>query len=207
MDVELEWTIGGRLPPDHGYHLYSALSHYLPRALHESDGWAIAPVELDPGTFGLSLCRATSRLRIRCEAALAGTLAGAIDYPGGLELEKTGGLMVTFGGPRIQPILAGHTRTFSARLVTLRHAIKPSGLVARPAFRDGLIKQLRELDIDMRYIDVHVGEPGEGRVAYDTYGGYGVTISGISRDRDAWALLARGVGGRRKMGAGWFDPA
>ncbi len=60
---------------------------------------------------------------------------------------------------------------------------------------------------DMRYVDVHVGEPGEGRVAYDTYGGYGVTISGISRDRDAWALLARGVGGRRKMGAGWFDPA
>lgn len=207
MDLELEWTIGGRLPADHGYHLYSALSHELPRALHESDEWAIAPVELDPDPRGLSRCRATSRLRIRCAAELVGVLAGAIDFPGGLVLEATGGLLVTFGPPRVAPITAGPRREFAARLVTLRHALKTSGLIGRDRFREGVLAQLRELDVEMRYVQVDVGEAREGKVVRDHYGGYEVRISGLSRDQDVRALLAQGLGGRRKMGCGWFDPA
>ncbi|MCE9671833.1 type I-MYXAN CRISPR-associated protein Cas6/Cmx6 [Myxococcus stipitatus] len=178
---------GGMVPLDHGYALFSALSHRLP-GLHE---------RRDVGLFNLRGTRAEGRslwvghgsMRVRCpiEAVplfLPLTNAALVISEG----------VVTLGAPKVFSLEA--PASLSARVVTFKHAIDDA------SFRSAVHKFLGEMSCEGR---MSVGRRRVVTIAGKKVIGYGLTLSGLSRE-SSLRLQAQGLGGRRHMGCGVFLP-
>ncbi|NTX41313.1 type I-MYXAN CRISPR-associated protein Cas6/Cmx6 [Myxococcus sp. CA033] len=178
---------GGGVPLDHGYALFSALSHRLP-GLHARKDVGIFNLR---GTQarGTSLLVGHGSLRIRCppEAlALLLPLNGATLPVGDGE--------VTLGVPRVFSLDA--PVSLSARLITFKHAIDDA------SFRASVQKFLAELECEGT---VHVGRRRVVAIAGKKVIGYALTLSNLSA-RSSVRLQEQGLGGRRHMGCGLFLP-
>lgn len=178
---------GGGVPLDHGYALFSALSHRLP-GLHERK---------DVGIFNLRGTRASGKsllvghgtLRVRCP-----TEALPVWLPlGGAALEVGGG-EVTLGAPRVFPLEA--PVSLSSRLVTFKNAVDDA------SFRSAVQRTLTALECEAT---VHVGRRRVVRIAGKKVIGYGLTLSNLSACASV-TLQEQGMGGRRHMGCGLFLP-
>ncbi|WP_163869077.1 type I-MYXAN CRISPR-associated protein Cas6/Cmx6 [Myxococcus eversor] len=178
---------GGGVPLDHGYALFSALSHRLP-GLHERQ---------DVGIFNLRGTRASGKsllvghgtLRVRCPAE---TLPVWLPL-GGAAIEVGGG-EVALGMPRVFPLEA--PVSLSARVVTFKNAVDDA------SFRGAVKRALAELGCEAT---VHVGRRRVVGIAGKKVIGYGLMLSNLS-PRASVLLQARGMGGRRHMGCGLFLP-
>ncbi|MCP3103968.1 type I-MYXAN CRISPR-associated protein Cas6/Cmx6 [Myxococcus sp. K15C18031901] len=178
---------GGKVPLDHGYALFSALSHRLP-GLHELKDVGVFNLR---GTRaeGTSLLVGHGSMRIRCppEALpLFLPLTGAALAIGDRE--------VSLGVPKVFPLET--PVSLSSRVVTFKHAIDD------PSFRSAVHKFLAELGCEGR---PHVGRRRVVAIAGKKVIGYALTLSGLSQ-RSALLLQERGLGGRRHMGCGLFLP-
>jgi CRISPR-associated endonuclease/helicase Cas3 len=189
IHVELHYPVtGATVPSDHGYALYGALSRLVPD-IHEADWLA---VETLPGTArgdGVTQLDPHATLRLRLpqdHVAQMLPLAGKR-----LELD---GHALRLGAPQI--FLLRPSPQLYARLVTIKGFTEPE------PFLQAVCRKLDELGMQ--------GEPTVGprrvlRVSNHTVVGFALAIHELS-DEASLLLQAQGLGGRRKMGGGFFHP-
>ena len=189
--VDLAFRLrGSELPVDHGYVLFAAISRHL-AALHEAAGWGVHPVRGTPlgnGTLALS---DFSRLVMRLPT---GAIALAIPLAG--KRLDIGGRTCQVGVPEIRPLRpAAH---LFSRFVTIK------GFADAPdEFAEACRRQLEVLNV--RDSQLRAQKRRVMDVKGYTVVGYSVRLSGLS-EADSVLVQERGLGGKRKMGAGVFVP-
>lgn len=183
---------GERLPLDHGYAIFGAVSRLLP-TLHAQEAWAIHPVlgqRLGAGELALT---DHSRLRVRLPStAIADVLplAGAT-----LEVD---GQRVTVGVPEIWPLVPA--ACLRSRIVIIKGFAD-----AEADFEAALRRQLDPIAGETCAVEVAIGGRRVMRVKNHTVVGFQVELAGLSADASL-AVQRVGLGGRRHMGAGVFVP-
>jgi len=187
--VELRFpVIGAALPSDHGYAMFAAISRLIPEA-HGADWLAVETVPGTPRGDGAIHLNLRARLKMRLpqdRVALMMKLAGRR-----LDVE---GHHIRLGVPQI--FLLKPSADLYARCVTIKKFTEPD------PFLDAVARKLDEIGI--------TGEPELGvrrafRVGNHTIVGFGLSLHELS-DEASLVLQERGMGGRRHMGCGFFNP-
>jgi CRISPR-associated protein Cas6 len=212
--------VGQRIPLDHGYALFSALSRILPRLHSHGSGepWGIHPIRGVYVGQGLLALDRSSYLRVRLPASKLGeilTLTGQR-----LDLE---GHPVQVGVLRIFPLVPAPR--LKARVVTVKGL--PVQREQEPQAKEDLVATLRRRLQELvsgqppERIDIAVGARHVLRVGSkrqrargpdhnpvldrDVIIGFAVELSGLE-EQASLAIQVHGLGGRRHMGAGIFVP-
>jgi CRISPR-associated protein Cas6 len=196
MIVDLSFTIRGKsVPLDHGYALFGAVSRLLP-VIHEQRTWGIHPVagtRVGPGILGLT---PRSRLTVRAPASDIERLLPL----SGKELELDGHRIVV-GTPNVLPLRP--VTSLRSRFVTIK-----GGNTTPEAFLElatKAIAHLAEECADLREAKLKVGERRVMRIASHRVVGYAADVE--VQPEASLFLQAKGLGGRRHMGAGLFIPS
>jgi CRISPR-associated protein Cas6 len=204
LTVELHFPILGQsLPASPGYDLYGSLCRRVPR-LHEADcSWQVGPVAGIPGGNGtMQLESQRSRLRLRLpdtDIREALPLAGR-------ELD-VGGHHVRLGVPQVRALEPAPT--LAAKLVVIKVHEHPNPTpedfltaVRKKLADDGI---QGEAAIPLVRSGLHAGKPRRGVlwIKGKRLIGYSMIVQGLSV-AESLTLLEKGLGGKRKMGCGWF---
>jgi CRISPR-associated endonuclease/helicase Cas3 len=187
--------IGRRVPGDHSYGLYSALSQLCP-ALHKADDIRIRAIAGTPTEKGLIALNKNSRLYLRLPAEKVSwfnRLAGRSLTIGNYSL-KLGMAHLSFLQPASQ---------LRSRLVLIKGFQDPD------AFLDVAIRQLKALSIQgqVQLLPDREGNPRRKtlKIKRHTLVGYGMDVSRLS-PQDSLRLQIFGIGDKQKMGCGVFIP-
>jgi len=196
MIVDLSFSIRGKsIPLDHGYALFGAISRILPN-LHERRAWAIHPVagtRLGPGILGLT---SRSSLTLRAPAS---DIEQLLPLSGkSLELD---GHRVIVGTPNVHPLRAAPR--LRSRFVTIKGGNETPEAFQTLAAR--AIARLAEECSHLKDARLRVGQRRVMRVGQHTVVGFSADVE-VTPDASL-VLQAKGLGGRRHMGAGVFIPA
>jgi CRISPR-associated protein Cas6 len=191
---------GSTIPTDHAYPLYAALSHLAP-AFHDSGTEVrFAPLTGATGEAGRLRLNEWSHLRVRLpDEAIRTALPLA-----GKKLDVAGS-SVRLGTPTVQPIVPA--TTVESWLVTFKHGEEPDAFLATARAK------LAELDVKgepaIRSFESgpRVGEPRRRviRLKGQKIVGYALVVAGLTAE-ESIRLQERGLGGRTKMGCGFFLP-
>jgi CRISPR-associated protein Cas6 len=187
---------GQQFPADHGYALYSAISRQLP-ALHGATWLGVELLSGVPWREGIIVLPVRGgHLRLRVPAdryadvlPLAGRRLDIAGHP------------LRLGIPSARPVLPAPS--LYARCVTIKKFTEPE------PFLDAARRQLDALSVSA-YIELPVDE--QGRVRRRIVNIHGKSIVGFSlaahglNDQDSLLLQTHGLGGRRSMGCGHFNP-
>jgi CRISPR-associated protein Cas6 len=198
MIVELSFHLNGwRVPADHGYPLYAAVSRHVPWVHHPDSPVLIAPIRGPYVGHGLlALDPRISRLRLR----LPQDQVPACMRLGGKTLEVDGHRLVV-GVAEVS--LLRPAPVLRARLVIIKGFTEPE------AFRAAAQRQLAELGIQgrARLTCDDDGRPCRRvlRVHDRKVVGFGLTVSDLSSEHSL-RLQEVGLGGRQRMGCGFFLP-
>lgn len=214
--VELSFgVIGQTLPADHGYGLYSAIAKQHPK-LHDLEGLAVNTIPGKPNHKGEIELTEKSRLSVRCPSdSLMAVLPLA-----GIQIEL-GKYTMRLKNPEIRQL-----RAFSelkARLVTIKHPSEKFDNATPEWFLDACDRQLKALGINAsvgipldeadelsrKTIRIRRKEKSEQqqknqREHYQVVG-YSVIVADLLPENSI-LLQAKGIGGKRKMGCGYFVP-
>jgi CRISPR-associated protein Cas6 len=188
VDLAFRLT-GSKVPVDHGYALYSAISRLLPK-IHGAKNIGVHPIRGMYSGNGELMLRDSSRLIIRLESERIGEflkLAGKR-----LEID---GHSLRVGIPEVR-LLRPRASLYS-RLVTIKGFMEPG------AFLESAKRQLEKLGVEA---EIQVGERRTLRVKDKQVVGFDVETLGL----DAYGsirLQENGLGGRRHMGCGIFVPS
>jgi len=186
---------GNKLPADHGYLLYSAVSQLLP-ALHGTD-WLgiemISGVPFDRGLIVLPTRGAKLRLRIPADKF------GEVIPLAGKRLD-IGGHQIRLGIPTARPLLPA--ASLYSRIVTFRNSMEiPKFLeTAKREFAEKEIEATLELPKEDRSRQRRIITIKGKKIV-----GFSLIAHGLS-DEDSLRLQSLGLGGRRSMGCGIFNP-
>lgn len=200
-------VLGTALPSDHAYALYGALSRRVPGLHGAASPVRVVPVNGLPGGPGLLRLDGRSRLRLRLpadEIPLVLPLAGA-------RLEVAGHVLrlVVPEVAALEP-----AATVQARFVTVR---LPNGGLGPEAFLTAVRAKLDAADIGGELMipvirsgskaGERFGEPRRRvlRVQGRRVVGYMLRVAGLTAE-ESLRLQAEGLGGRRRMGGGFFVP-
>jgi len=187
--VELQFPFTGKtLPSDHGYSLYGAISRVIPEA-HSADWLAVETIPGMARGNGVTQLDQEARLKIRIpqeHVPLMLKLAGKR-----LEVDDHA---IRLGAPQIY--LLKPATTLYARIVTIKGFTEPE------PFLDAVCRKLDEMGVK--------GEPVVGprrvvRVGQHTIIGFSLAIYELG-DEGSIILQEQGLGGRRRMGCGIFQP-
>jgi CRISPR-associated protein Cas6 len=193
-------VVGQSLPVDHSYELYAALSHEN-TWFHEPDCPArFAPINGQPGTPGLLHLTRDSRLRIRLPPE---DIPQALVFAG--RSLKIGNFRIRLGVPQVAPLVPAPV--LRSPLVIFKNAIEPA------SFLDHVRQSLDQLKIrGEAVIPVIPGGEREGefrrrvlRIHGRSIIGYAVHVENLTAD-ESLTLQERGLGGRTRMGCGFFFP-
>jgi CRISPR-associated protein Cas6 len=200
--IELQFPVAGQsLPADHGYLLYSALSGFLPLLHGDGERIAVGPITGQwNGNGTLALSSRRSRLRIRLPAE---QIASVLPLAG--KALDVGGHRVRLGVPTVQQLVP--SPTLAAKMVTIKGFMAPEEFLAAAG------RQLDELGIRGKLgIPVHHGAPRVNeprrkvmRIREKKVVGFPLHATELSAE-DSLRLQEHGLGGRRKMGCGFFAP-
>jgi CRISPR-associated protein Cas6 len=186
---------GKQLPADHGYLLYAAITKHVP-SLHSAT-WLgielISGVPWDKGVIALPTRNASLRLRLPADKlAQVLPLAGAH-----LELD---GYALRLGLPVARPLVPASS--LYARIVTIKKFTEPAPFLAAAQ------RQLKQLGITSMPELPHDGRTRSRRII-TIHGhkvvGFSIAVHDLS-ERDSIKLQIHGIGGRRSMGCGIFNP-
>ncbi|MBX9938243.1 MAG: type I-MYXAN CRISPR-associated protein Cas6/Cmx6 [Candidatus Obscuribacterales bacterium] len=205
--IELHFPVQGKLlPSDHGYPLFSAICEIVPNA-HEAEWLGIHTIKGRKDDRGSIRISRHSKLRLRMpidKVAELYSLAGS-----NLEI---GGYQIKLGVPEIH--LLRPSSSLRARFVTIKLKGSEGRFAEAESFLEGVRKQVSDLgvraEIELERNLLQSGQD-EGlarralRVKDVTITGYGLILRGLS-DVDSLLIQERGLGGRRRMGCGLFDP-
>ena len=186
---------GERLPADHGYALYGAISRILPEQ-HRTD-WLgielISGIPWDKGLIVLPTKGAKLRLRLPAEKF------GAVLPLAGKRLDLDG-YPVRLGIPLARPLTPASS--LYSRIVTIKPYTEPADFLAAAQRKLAANNIKAELQLPRpenarhrRIITIH----GKKVV------GFSLVALGLS-DEDSIKLQTVGIGGRRTMGCGIFNP-
>lgn len=208
MIVDLSFRVrGSEIPVDHGYALYSAVSHVIP-FLHGDQAVGIHPI--NGSLIGGRLLRLNegSRLTLRIPDAhirdampLSGKRLEVDGYP----------FVVGIPSPRLlQP-----ASTLRSRIVIIKGFLEPE------PFLDACRRQLSALEVsgEVGISQRTLSRPVENGPSQDrsplirrtikihdkVIVGYAVQVEGVSPDQSI-RLQEAGLGGRRRFGCGVFTP-
>lgn len=186
--VELQFPVAGQtIPVDHGYALYGAISRLIP-AVHEADWLAIDIIRGKAGPPGTLRIDSTSSLRLRLPEEYLPLLERLTAEK--LELD---GHSLLLGYPHVSPLKPESILT--ARFVTIKGFTEPT------PFSAALDRQLEALAVKG---ETTVGSRRVVRVGGYVIVGFSVTIGRLT-EADSLTLQQKGLGGRRKMGGGFFS--
>ncbi len=195
--IELKFQVmGKRIPADHGYFLYSALSG-VERKIHDLENIAICGISGMPDASRNLHLNSASKLRIRIDHS---------DLPALMPLAgktlQIGGEKITLGIPAVS-LLKPHRHLYS-RLVTVK------GCLEEKEFLEAVQRKLGELEITAEALLFHKENGNENRGIRKTVRvkdkeivGFPVLIHDLE-PVDSLLLQQVGLGGRRKMGCGSF---
>lgn len=209
--IDVAFRITGRsIPVDHGYCLYSALSRLAP-LLHQADWLGIHPIEGNPTSPSLLALSPWSRLRFRLPAE---NIAKLIFLSGKrLELSASGRKHVLhIGVPEVYPLKAAASLYSHYVAIKLSEIEKTGVPLTREMFVRAIEQQLKAINITG---DVWIDDGRDSkarelsrrilRIKNKTIVCYSVQINKLSSD-DSLLLQEAGLGGRRRMGCGLFQP-
>lgn len=195
-------VVGSRLPTDHRYPLFAAVTRILPWLREGSIPFALAPVSGQPiGDGLLSLNNRFSRLRLRIPAS---------DIPKVLPLSgkrlQVMGRWIQLGAPQLYALVPGPS--LFARTVTFKKALEPN------SFLDTARKHLNLLGVGGKVsIPKHRTKAGEIephrqviRIKDACIVGFSLLVEEL-QPQESLLLMEKGLGGRRHMGGGVFVPA
>ena len=188
MKIDLCFTLMGRIVPvDHGYALYSALSRVLP-VIHEDRDVGIRLIRgryVGGGVLDLS---PASELVLRLPTD---KLSQYINLAG--KSFEMFGQTLRIGVPRMRMLFSGEK--LSAQLVTTRNGNNQARFEA-------------EIDRQIKSLEVSCALRVTKRRTFEVHGkqvvGYSVALESISPEASI-VIQEKGLGGRRKMGCGFFE--
>lgn len=186
---------GAKLPLDHGYALFAAISGVCPQ-VHTESRWGIHPVFGQRQSPGTLLLGPRSLLKIRLPVEDIGALLPLV----GARLRVRDDDVV-LGGLRVFPLISAPA--LKARFVTIKGFYEETAAFA-DAFRRQLAK-LPDLQQDPERVEVSVAGRRVMRVGDHTVVGFSVALVGLDASASI-AVQSHGLGGRRHMGAGIFCP-
>lgn len=212
-------VLGGRLPADHGYELYAALSRLVPRLHDDGSIVRIAPIRgVYSGQGTLEVDTRISRLRLRLPPdaiPLMLPLAGKALVLGDHRLR--------LGVPQLHALLPAPN--LIARLVVIkassprhdptdkksRDRVATKRYLEPAAFLDAVRRELNrreihaEPDLPLLETGPRAGQPRRHvlRIHGKTIVGFSVLVKGLSAE-ESIRLQEEGLGGRGKMGCGFF---
>lgn len=186
--VELAFPVQGDVvPSDHAYLLYSAVCQAIPR--WKSVPGAMAAIPGKPDGTGLRTLGPRPWLRFR----LAGhDLAELLPLTG--RTLDVGGRAVGLGVPRAR--LLTPAVALVSRLTTIKGFVEPEPFAA------ACLRQLESLGIRGRVV---VGNRNVVRVHGQKIVGFRTLVADLAAD-ESLRLQEVGIGGRRKLGCGFFSP-
>lgn len=201
MNIELPTQInvsfpvrGGKLPADHAFSLYSAIAHFQPD-LHSAENVAIEMISgyrFENGLIALPDDGASLRMRFPVDNF------GKLLPLAGKQLVISG-YKIRLGIPVARPVLP--SANLYARIVTIKNHIEPE------TFLIAANQKLLELNVKANL--EFPPEPMRNRRIVTIHGkkvvGFSLAAKGLS-DEDSMKLQTFGLGGRRKMGCGIFNP-
>jgi CRISPR-associated protein Cas6 len=204
--------LGPTLPDDHGYPLYAALAERLP-ALHAEQ----APIRIGPvlgrpaGGRTLRLDPRCSRLRLRLPAE---AIPAVLPLAG--KALNVAGHTIRLGVPQVLPLVPA--AALVARLVTMKRSDRrePSGTkryMDPAAFLGAARRKLETLGIrgepaiPLISQGPHAGKPRRRvlRIKERRVVGYALQVTGLTA-AESITLQEHGLGGRTRMGCGFFVP-
>jgi CRISPR-associated protein Cas6 len=195
--VELSFRIiGETLPADHGYGLYSAITHICP-AIHAQKWIGISTVSGEPDRQGKIHLFQGSQLRIRLPYE-ADKIAHILPLAG--QQLKIGNHVIELQIPQIFP-LKPYDRLRS-RLVTIKKFQEPE------PFIEAVNRQMAAMNVRGNVsipLDLS-GQPSRKAIKIKKYSivGFSLSIDDLS-DEDSIKLQSYGLGGKRRMGCGIFS--
>jgi CRISPR-associated protein Cas6 len=198
--IELHFPVlGSRLPTDHAYALYSALTEAIPALHHEDLSWRVAGI---PGQFVgdgfLQLDPKRSRLRFRLAADNIPVL-----LPLAGKLLQVGGQAIRIGVPQVRALVPAPALV--ARIVTIK------GFLEYDSFLPAVRRQLDELGvkseprIPLTKQGNHQGLPQRRvlRIKGKRVVGFTVQVTELTAEQSI-TVQEHGLGGRGRMGCGFF---
>ena len=195
--VTVHFPVQGRqLPADHGYALYSAITRHLPD-LHGASWLGVELLSGIPwreGIIVLPTQNASLRLRIPADRY------GHVLSLAGRRLDISGHT-IRLGIPTARPLTPAPS--LYARVVTIKKFTDPE------PFLDAARRQLDALGLAAT-LELPVDEQGRPRRRIVTIQGKHVVSFSLAahglNDNDSLHLQTSGIGGRRAMGCGLFNP-
>ena len=191
--------IGQKLPADHGYRLYAAITGIIPQShnLPEDEKWLgielISGVPFDKGVIVLPTRGASLRLRISANKF------GEVICLAGKQLDIDGH-RIRLGIPTARPLLPAPT--LYSRIVTFRNSLEV------PKFLETANRDLTENGIAAE-LEIPKEEQSRHRriitIKDKKIVGFSLIAKGLN-DEDSLRLQTIGLGGRRSMGCGIFNP-
>ena len=192
---------GDPVPVDHAYPLYAALSRAVPAFHDPASATRFAPLTGAAGEPGRLRLTERSHLRVRLPADAIRTvlpLAGkALDV---------GGAAVRLGPPSVFPLKPA--AALGSHLVTFKHGEEPAAFLTTAKAKLAELGVTGELSVLAAEGGPRAGEPRRRvlRIGDATIVGYAVVVAGLDADGSV-LLQERGLGGRTRMGCGFFLPA
>ncbi|WP_457571423.1 type I-MYXAN CRISPR-associated protein Cas6/Cmx6 [Desulfovulcanus sp.] len=179
---------GDTLPVDHGFALFSNISRLLPFFHSETK----VGLKLIRGRYvgnGLLSIKPVSELALRMPAPLIPEYLALT----GKTLDVLGHSL-DIGIPTTKPLVPA--TALYAHLVTTKNGHKEE------RFKQEIARQMQELNLEGRFI---LGRRRTFQVHGKQVVGYSLLISELTAE-ESIVLQEHGLGGRRKMGCGFFEP-
>jgi CRISPR-associated protein Cas6 len=187
--VDLCFSIRGEtVPVDHGFDLYSCISRILP-LFHEAQDVAMKLIRGRYLGDGLLSLQPNSWLVFRLPSS---GLSPYINLAGNtLDLK---GHFIQIGVPKTKALIPAPA--LYSHLVTTRNGQD------QERFLTEINRQLSEKGVKTK---THLGDRKTFTIHDKKVVGYSVQLLGLS-DEDSMKVQEQGLGGRRKMGCGFFEP-
>lgn len=193
-------VLGTTIPTDHLYMLYGALTQQVSAFHNGTVPLHFAPIAGQHGGRGLLWLSEFSRLRIRLPAA---------EIPVVLPLAGKGIVLgeqrVRLGVPHVQAL--SPTPALAARLVTFKHATEPEQHLRVARQRLDVLGVKGKVEIPSLGSGPRKGEPMRRvlRIRGKRVIGYALRVADLAAE-ESMLLQESGLGGRRRMGCGFFLP-
>ncbi len=205
IDVQFRVS-GGPLPADHGYHLFSAISHVVPQ-IHGDEGVGVFSISgMFTGNRRMQLTD-RSQLTLRLDAERYG------------EVLPLAGKRLVVGDGTLQVVVPS-TRTLSPGERLYSRLVVIKGFMDAEPFLEAARRQLAELGVSgaaslvpqERVVEANKGRSGGTRspwlrrtlrIGEQEVVGFALRVDGLGGP-DSLRLQEQGLGGRRRFGCGLF---
>ncbi len=193
---------GETVPTNHGYPLYSALSRALPDVHKDQVPFSFGWINGLQGEKGFLQVFQKSRLRCRLPAEhivsllpLTGRTLDVAGHP------------IRLGMPQVAPLCP--VPSLVAKMATFKHAVEPGRFLEVARQKLALLGVSQEAEAGILLIQGGRRQNEPRRQILHLKGrrvvGFAVAVDGLSAE-DSLLLQERGLGGRRRMGCGFFLP-